>query len=254
MVLLNKEKIRKLLKGIETGDPSAALVVNEDKYIQHNPHTKEGNTGLAELFKQISKTNPQVNMIRIFEDKDYVFAHMEYNFSSLKVAFEVFRFEDGFAVEHWDNMQLMQGPNVSGRNMTDGQVVSIEHNLTEHNRAIVSSFVTDVLINRKLDLLENYVCNENFIQHNPQLADGIQALRFALSIKSGTKYELTYLHAHRILAEGNFVLSVCEGSIKNQQCAFYDLFRIDNGKLVEHWDTIEEIPARDKWKNDNGKF
>ena len=35
--------------------------------------------------------------------------------------------------------------------------------------------------------------------------------------------------------------------------AFYDLFRVENGKIAEHWDTIETIPAED-WKNDNGKF
>jgi predicted SnoaL-like aldol condensation-catalyzing enzyme len=64
-MLSNKEKIRILLKGIETGDPEAAKVVNENKYIQHNPHTQEGNIGLAALFKQIAKTGPQVNMIRV---------------------------------------------------------------------------------------------------------------------------------------------------------------------------------------------
>ena len=46
-MLSNKDKVRKLLKGIETGDPDAASVVNENKYIQHNPHTREGNIGLA---------------------------------------------------------------------------------------------------------------------------------------------------------------------------------------------------------------
>lgn len=35
---------------------------------------------------------------------------------------------------------------------------------------------------------------------------------------------------------------------------FYDLFRVADGKIAEHWDIIEEIPARDKWANDNGKF
>jgi predicted SnoaL-like aldol condensation-catalyzing enzyme len=126
-MLSNKEKVRKLLKGIETGDPDAASVVNEIKYIQHNPHTGEGSIGLAELFKQISKTGPRVTMIRVFEDKNFVFAHMEYDFTRLKAAFEVFRFEDGFAVEHWDNMQAKLEPNFSGRSMLDGPVESEEH-------------------------------------------------------------------------------------------------------------------------------
>ena len=253
-MLSNKEKVRKLLKGIETGDPDAALVVNENKYIQHNPHTREGNIGLAELFKQIAKTGPRVNMIRIFEDKDFVFAHLEYNFSTLKVAFEVFRFEDGFAVEHWDNMQPMQQANASGRSMLDGSVNVEEHDFTEFNRERVLCFVTDILLARKLALLPDYVCHDNFIQHSPLFADGIAALRSALSNQSKNEYTITYTKVHRILTEGNFVLSVSEGRLDGQHSSFYDLFRLAKGKIIEHWDTIEPIPPRNEWKNENGKF
>ena len=59
---------------------------------------------------------------------------------------------------------------------------------------------------------------------------------------------------HRVLAEGSFVLSVSEGSLGGVHSSFYDLFRIAEGKIVEHWDTIEAIPPRSDWKNDNGKF
>jgi predicted SnoaL-like aldol condensation-catalyzing enzyme len=206
-MLSNKDKIKKLLKGIETGNSDAVLVVNENKYIQHNPHTQEGNIGLAELFKQIAKTNPKVHMIRVFEDKDFVFAHMEYHFSSIKVAFEVFRFEDGFAVEHWDNMQPMQDANISGRSMLDGSLIVEDHELTEFNRDRVFLFVNDILIKRNLVLLPDYVCNDDFVQHNPLLADGISSLRTALSDIHNKEYKITYSKVHRILAEGSFVLS-----------------------------------------------
>ena len=36
--------------------------------------------------------------------------------------------------------------------------------------------------------------------------------------------------------------------------AFYDLFRVKNGKIADHWDTIEEISAKEHWKNDNVRF
>lgn len=49
-------------------------------------------------------------MVRGFEDGDYVFAQMEYDFSSPKICFEVFRFENGQAVEHWDNIQPRPAP------------------------------------------------------------------------------------------------------------------------------------------------
>ena len=82
MTLNRKDRIRALLKGIETGDPAAVAVVSPDKYIQHNPQTHEGGEGLAALFKRLSKTNPRVNIVRAFADGDYVFAHTEYDFAS----------------------------------------------------------------------------------------------------------------------------------------------------------------------------
>jgi predicted SnoaL-like aldol condensation-catalyzing enzyme len=99
------DQIRALLKGIETGDATAVAVVNEGKYIQHNPQTQEGSEGLAALFKRLSKTSPRVNIARAFADGDYVFAHTEYDFATRRIGFEVFRFEDDLAVEHWDNIQ-----------------------------------------------------------------------------------------------------------------------------------------------------
>ena len=113
-----KEQISTLLKGIETGDPQSVTVVNESQYIQHNPLTKTGNVGLAELFKRLSKTNPRIEIVRVFEDDDYVFAHTDYDFNVVEVGFEVFRFENRLVVEHWDNLQLKSsGPNPSGHTM-----------------------------------------------------------------------------------------------------------------------------------------
>ena len=59
---------------------------------------------------------------------------------------------------------------------------------------------------------------------------------------------------HLVLAEGNFVLAVSEGKFLDKHVSFYDLFRIENYKIVEHWDTIENIPEKSKWQNNNGKF
>jgi predicted SnoaL-like aldol condensation-catalyzing enzyme len=65
---------------------------------------------------------------------------------------------------------------------------------------------------------------------------------------------LKYDRIHKVLGEGNLVLVVSEGHFGANHSSFYDLFRVQNGKLAEHWDTIETIPARSDWKNSNGKF
>lgn len=248
MTASNKDKIRALLKSIETGDPGPVAVVNEAKYVQHNPQTEEGSEGLAALFKRLSETNPRVNVVRAFEDGDFVFGHTEYDFATRRIGFEVFRFEDGQAVEHWDNIQLRLGPNAAGRSMVDGPVEAVDRGQTESNRALVRSFVETVLIGGDLDRIADFVA-EDFAEHNPRLSDGVPALRAAL--EAG---EVDYHQIHRVLAEGNFVLCVSEGEFGGEHSAFYDLFRLAGAKLAEHWDTTEKIAPKSEWKNDNGKF
>jgi len=255
MTAERKRRIQILLKGIENGDEAAVAVVNPDRYIQHNPQTREGGEGLAALFKRLSKTSPRVNIVRIFEDDNFVFAHTEYEFSTSRIGFEVFRFEGDLTVEHWDNIQSRKGPNSSGHSMVDGPATATDHELTEPNRRRVQAFVNEVLVNRKLNKLENYIDNESYTEHNPRIGDGIAALTSALSAHSANRgFEIQYHKNHRLLAEGSFVLSVSEGNIHGVHSAFYDLFRVTQGKIIEHWDTTEAIPSRAEWKNDNGKF
>ena len=255
MVTSKKEQICSLLKSIETGDPASISVVNEEKYIQHNPQTHEGSEGLAELFKRLSKTSPRVNIVRAFEDGDFVFAHTEYDFSLRNVGFEIFRFEDGQAVEHWDNIQRRQEPNVSGNSMVDGETEVTDHEITESNRILIQSFVEDVLINGCIEKLGNYINAEQYMEHCPRFGNDLDKLSAALS-KPNTdgSISINYKKSHRFLADGNFVLSVCEGSANQIESSFFDLYRLNDGKIVEHWDTTEAIPSRDKWKNNNGKF
>lgn len=247
-----KEQIRELLKGIETGDPSSVSVVNEEKYIQHNPQTLEGSEGLAELFKRLSKTSPRVNVVRVFEDGDFVFAHTEYDFATRNIGFEIFRFENGQAVEHWDNIQKRLGPNSADHTMIDGVTEATDHELTESNRSVIQSFVEGVLIHNNLEKMDTYINQKHYIEHNPGFGDDLVELYASLSTTDD--YSIKYETNHRLLAEGNFVLSVCEGYINQNQTSFFDLFRLQDGKIVEHWDTTEVIPPRSKWKNNNGKF
>jgi predicted SnoaL-like aldol condensation-catalyzing enzyme len=193
--------------------------------------------------------------VRLFEDGDYVFAHTEYEFSTSRVGFEVFRFEGDQAIEHWDNIQPRKGPNPARHTMVDGVTTVVDHEKTESNRALVQSLVDEVLIKRELYLLENYVHCQNYTEHNPRIGDGVEALKYELSSKlENGSHVIDYLKAHRFLAEGNFVLSVCEGSSNGLHSSFYDLFRVENEKIIEHWDTTEVIPPREEWKNDNGRF
>lgn len=246
-----KDQIIALLKGIETGDPESVKVVNEAKYIQHNPQTHEGSEGLAVLFKRLSATSPRVNIVRAFEDGDFVFAHTEYDFANRNIGFEIFRFEDGQAVEHWDNIQRRKGPNPAGHSMVDGVTEIADKEQTEFNRDRVKQFVDTVLIQRQFDQINQHVDAENYVEHSPTLLDDLDGL---INLLNSEETKIRYSKNHRLLADGNFVLSVCEGTVDGKLSSFFDLFRLANGKIVEHWDTRETVPPESEWKNNNGKF
>jgi len=165
-----------------------------------------------------------------------------------------FRFEGDSVVEHWDNIQRRQGPNPSGHSMVDGPKQATDHALTETNRKLVRCFVDDVLVQRQFEKLESYIDETGFTQHDPRIGDGLSDYRRALEARSGEGFSINYDRNHRVLAEGSFVLAVSEGSLDGVPTSFYDLFRVKGGKLVERWNTIETIPPRSEWKNDNGKF
>ena len=126
---------------------------------------------------------------------------------------------------------------------------------TKYNREFVRSFVEEVLINGQLDKLEHYIDDERFSQHNSRIGDGLSTLRSALSDPASNEViTIKYDKMHRILAEGNFVLAVSEGSVNGVHSSLFELFRVAHGKLVAHWATTEAVPPRSEWKNDNGKL
>jgi predicted SnoaL-like aldol condensation-catalyzing enzyme len=250
-----QQQVVALLKSIETGDPGPAAVVNPEKYIQHNLAVGDGIAGFGALLQQLPPHSARVNTVRVFEEGNYVFAHTDYNFFGPKIGFDVFRFENGKIVEHWDNLQEKPAaPNPSGHTMTDGPTQVADLGSTAANKALVAAFVDDILVNGRMEKLPAYIDANNYTQHNPQIADGLSGLADALQAMAKAGIALKYDAVRKVLAQGNFVLVMSEGALGGKPTSFYDLFRVQDGRIVEHWDTIEAIPAAGERKNANGKF
>lgn len=250
-----KEQVAKLLKSIETGDAAPINYVNPNKYIQHNLAVGDGLSGFGAVLQQLPAGSAKVNTVRLLQDGEYVVAHTVYNFFGPKIGFDVFRFENGKIVEHWDNLQTTPDqPNPSGRTMTDGATEVADLEKTDSNKALVTAFVNDVLVSGKLDKLSGYFDSDNYLQHNPAIADGLSGLGAALKAMAEQGITMKYARVHKVLGQGNFVLVISEGEFAGKSTSFYDLFRVHQGKIAEHWDTMETIPARVDWKNPNGKF
>lgn len=252
--LSNIKKAVALLESIETGDKAPVAHINPDKYIQHNLMVGDGLKGFGEVLSKLPKGSAKVDVVRAFSDGEYVFTHTRYNFFGPKIGFDIFRFEKGKIVEHWDNLQGIANKTASGRSQIDGISKAVDLNKTNENKKLVKAFVDDILMGKNPEKITTYISTEKYLQHNPAVADGLPALGKALEGMAKAGMPMTYSKNHMILGQGNFVLSVSEGQFLNKHVSFYDLFRVEKGKIVEHWDTIEEIPAKDQWKNKNGKF
>ena len=254
MDISKKQKAVALVHSIETGDPKPIGYINSKKYIQHNLLAGDGLEGFAGVMKQLPAGSAKARVVRAFQDGDYVFTHTKYDFFGPKIGFDIFRFEDGKIVEHWDNLQEIASQSASGRTQIDGPAEVSDLEKTVSNKALVAEFVENVLEGADPGKITEYISTENYLQHNPFVADGLNALGKVLKAMADAGTPMIYSKNHMILGEGNFILAVSEGRFLGNHAAFYDLFRIENGKIVEHWDTIEAIPEKDKWMNNNGKF
>jgi predicted SnoaL-like aldol condensation-catalyzing enzyme len=259
------KKATDLIESFATGDTSVGKEVLTKGYIQHNLRYGTGKDAFIKQVEHLASapTGTTVNNIRAFadgthafEDGDYVFLHTIYNHSGTgyQVTFDVFRFESERIAEHWDNITPLAPPNPSGHTQTDGPTEAVDLDKTAQNKALVEQFVKDILMGQDPSKLTSYFDGDNYVQHNSGMADGLTGLNAALTAEAKAGFVMAYDKLHMVLGQGNFVLSISEGNYGGAHTSFYDLFRVENSKIAEHWDVIETIPEKSAWANQNGKF
>lgn len=248
-----------LINTFATGDSAKAAELLAEDYIQHNLAYGTGRdafTGSVDYLAAADAPTLVAN-VRSFVDGDCVFLQTVCNFAGAgeQVAFGVFRFdEDGKIAEHWDNLAALAKPNPSKHTQYDGPKQASDLDKTEENRAVVEAFLVDVMQGANPDKTPDYFDGDACIQHNTGIADGVSGLSDALATLAEQGIEMIYDTTHLVLAEGDMVLDVSEGTFGGQATAYYDLWRVENGKIAEHWDVMETIPAAGTWANENGKF
>lgn len=257
--MTNKEKALALIGTFASGDTAKAKELLAPSYIQHNLAYGTGADAFAGSVAYLASApvKTTVNNIRAFEDGDKVFLQTIYNFAGAgeQVAFDIFRFDaDGKIAEHWDNLAAKADPNPSGHTQVDGYNSLEDLDKTEENRDLIKTFLHDVMQGKAPEKTPSYFDGDTYIQHNTGIADGLSGLGAALEALGKQGIQMIYDKVHQVLAQGNYVLAVSEGTFGGAPTSYYDLWRIENGKVAEHWDVMETIADKATWQNQNGKF
>jgi predicted SnoaL-like aldol condensation-catalyzing enzyme len=228
-----------------------------ESFTQHDPTLVDGLAGMKSFAAEIaSSPAADITIYRTLVDGDLVLLHSRYEgvrrYAGPVVAFDLFRFKNGKIVEHWGGQQPESPLNLSGRTEVDGPTDVRDRDKTEANRALVRAYRETIMVALRFERIEEFI-DSALVQHAAKIGDGIAKLRDRIASVAKEGGQL-YLTPRRFVAEGNFVLVLSEGDLPTGPTALYDLFRVEGGKIVEHWDVLTPIPPRDQWKNANGPF
>jgi len=122
----------------------------------------------------------------------------------------------------------------------------------EANKKAVLEFYDKALNQKDFDAASKYL-GPRYIQHNPGAPDGIEGLKGFIALRK-EKFPSAKSEIKRAFAEGDFVILHVHGVREpgERGVAIVDIFRLENGKIVEHWDVVQPIP--EKTANNNGMF
>jgi len=226
-------------KVIGEQDLEYAKGIVTENYIQHNPQVKTGRDGFLEaieFFKKMPKPkNTTKPFMRIIVDNDYVIAHLSVKFGGQKkIVLDMFRLENGLIAEHWDAIQNESEISLNGNSEIEGPILIENKECTLQNKKLIEDFTKQVLIDGNFETLKSFV-STNLIQHNPKMNNGLKGFEEYYQ-------KVRVQKIHRIIGQGNFVVTQSKAVINNDDYVCYNIYRLINGLIAEHWSVSQMIP------------
>lgn len=250
------ENVRALyLEGIAGGNAREAVYkYTGHRYTQHSTGVGHGVEGFLAFFEPFVARNPKrdIDVVRIFEDGPWVFCHayQSLNDGAAKwVTMDLFYTDpNGLILEHWDTIAPYTEDTKSGEDMVAG-IKDIDREAdTTLNKALVLEFTKQVLQEQQTEKVAHFVSND-LVQHAPGIGEGRTGLMAWLTSEQSGSYDMLF----QLIGQGDFVVAYGKRHADGQDIAVFNLYRITDGKIAEHWMNEEAISPRELWGN-AGKF
>lgn len=244
------------MEGIRDGNPREAVAAYTGaRYTQHSTGVADGREGFIAFFEPFIERNPvrDIRIVRSWQDGRHVFIQAAQSLNDGESSWLTTDFfdsdDDGKIIEHWDVISALGGVSPSGHTQVDGPTEVTDLEATEANKALVREMLEHCLFRgARGERIEDYVSAETYIQHNREVPDGLEPFR---ALVRADDRSVNYEEIVLCVGSGNFVATLCRVDRQGTQYAQVDIFRIADGRIVEHWDNAEPVPENDV---NSGKF
>lgn len=250
------ENVRRLyLEGIAGGNVRDAVTkYTGHRYTQHSTGVGDGVEGFLAFFGPFVERNPkrEIEIVRILEDGPWVFcnAYQSLNDGAAQwVTMDMFYTDaDGLILEHWDTIAPYIVETASGQDMVRGTTAIDPNADAAATKAVVLEYSKQVLQQGETGKLDRFVAPD-LIQHGPDIGAGVDGLRDWLSSEVSGRYEMLF----NLIGQGDFAVTYGKRHAGGKDIAVFDIYRVADRRIVEHWSNAEVISPREDWGN-SGKF
>lgn len=241
---------------LEAYDVKAAEKYFHPDYIQHNPLAATGREPMLKFFASLGEPRPikdriQRGVVALVAEKDLVAIVLVDEQTQPRpystTWFDMFRITDGVITEHWDHGTLFPGMTPQAYVPTkenpdhEGAITSTDAQL-QKNKQLVYDMWRILLDAQQVEEAPKYLA-QDYIQHNPLANTGLDGfMTFFRMIAKPQPVQPRMKNFIEIIAEGDLVVLATvrpyqDANNETYTTTWFDMFRVDNSMLVEHWDT-----------------
>ncbi|MET7730328.1 nuclear transport factor 2 family protein [Streptomyces sp. NPDC005402] len=225
----------------------------EPGYIEHDPTRATGPKALRAWASGLKTAHPQsrATVKKVIAQGDLVvlYSNLILEPGSKGTALvDIFRIAKGRIAEHWDVQQQVPDSTASGHDMfstlsTPRLPGPDPRASSAYSEKVALGMMIGLAVDHDLTALDRYAAAD-YIQHSPTALDGTASAKETFG-KIFAQFPGFTASPKRVITEGDYVAihSHYKTSAKNPGTSIVDLLRVRNGKVVEHWDVVQPIPA-----------